>query len=106
MFLKTSSQSWGFLAVVQTPCILLGIDQNEIATNLSIFPNPTSTILNVKAVETILKTELVDFNGRLILIDTPNQKEATVNMENLATGMYLLKVTTEKGTSTEKIVKK
>lgn len=95
-----------FLAVVQTPCISLGIDQNEVVANLSIFPNPTSSNLNVKSVETILQTVLVDFNGRIILTSSPNQKEVTINMENLSTGMYLLKVTTDKGSSIEKIVKK
>jgi hypothetical protein len=95
-----------FLAVVQTPCVSLGIDQNEVLANLTVFPNPTSTNLNIKSIDTILQTELVDFNGRIILSSAPNQKEFIINMEGLSSGMYLLKVTTEKGTSIEKIVKK
>ena len=95
-----------FLAVVQTPCILLGIDQNEVLANLTIFPNPTSSNLNIKSIDTILQTELVDFNGRIILSSAPNQKEFIINMEGLSSGMYLLKVTTDSGSSIKKIVKK
>lgn len=95
-----------FLAVVITPCVSLGIDQNDLATNLDIFPNPTSANLNVKAVDSILQTELIDFKGRIIYSSIPNQKEVTIDMENLATGIYLLKITTEKGNLVEKIVKK
>lgn len=95
-----------FLAIMQTPCVLLGIEKNEISDYLDIFPNPTSDIINLKSFETILSTEIIDFNGRIFQSSIQNKNEVTINLETLSSGMYFLKIATNKGSSIQKIIKK
>ncbi len=94
-----------FLAVVQTPCALLGINSNQIDASLRIYPNPMDAFLNINATATILNTEIVDINGRTIQTSAQNKNEVALNLENLQSGIYLLKVTTENGSSIQKIIK-
>ena len=95
-----------FLAVVLTPCSLLGIDENKLDSNFSVYPNPTNNLITIEAHTTISKFELFDIQGRSIISKTPNVSTTTISLENYSCGVYLLKVTTERGTSIEKIVKK
>lgn len=85
---------------------LLSSDGNLIESYLNIFPNPTNNILNIKSKTTIFSTQIVDINGRIIQASLQNSNEVIMNIESIQAGMYLLKVTTEKGSSTKKIIKK
>ncbi len=73
---------------------------------IKIFPNPTSNILNINTSSTITSLEIIDTNGRRIQSLFQNSNEVILNIESLQSGIYLLKVTTEKGTSIQKIIKK
>jgi Secretion system C-terminal sorting domain len=94
-----------FLAVVVTPCSLLGVNHNELDVNLRIYPNPVINTLSIEAKVTILKIELIDINGRVILSQSVNNNATNVNLESISSGVYLLKANTNEGTSTQKIIK-
>lgn len=95
-----------FLAVVVTPCSLLGVDENKLEANFSVYPNPTNNFITIDAETSISRFELFDIQGRSVFSNTPNVSTTTLSLENYSSGMYLLKVTTERGSSIEKIVKK
>jgi len=70
-----------------------------------LYPNPitgTTTLTLNKPQES--KIELLDTQGRLLQTWTNNTKETQINITQ-PKGLYLLKVTTEKGQSTHKIVR-
>lgn len=75
-------------------------------STVQIFPNPSSTILNIQSQAIILSTEINDFNGRIVQKNPQNNKQVLLNIENLKSGMYLLKVNTDKGSTVEKFAKK
>lgn len=75
------------------------------SNRIKIFPNPTNNILNVLANETINKMELFDINGRMIYTATPDKNVVSLDVEEFTSGMYLLKVTTQNGIETKKIIK-
>lgn len=79
--------------------------QNFENSSIKIFPNPTSNILNIQSESIVDSIELIDLNGRSIETYSPNAKETLLNLEKVASGMYLVKVTTEKGTSVQKVIK-
>lgn len=86
---------------------VLGLNENSTNENsFKIYPNPSNNILNLNSKETILSTEITDSNGRTILSSSQNSNEVILNIESLQSGMYLLKVTRENGTTTQKIIKK
>ncbi len=74
-------------------------DAND--ANVSIFPNPTSNIVNITA-DNYQYTEIYDATGRKVI--TTNN--GSIDMSNLANGVYLFHVVTINGTSNMKVVKR
>jgi alpha-tubulin suppressor-like RCC1 family protein len=87
-------------------CITLSIAENEKESGLNVYPNPVINIVTINSKEAILFTEIYEINGRLIQSLAQNNKEVTLNLENLHVGIYLLKITTDKASSIQKIIKK
>ena len=78
----------------------VGIENvNDI--NVAIYPNPVSNVLNVEG-EGIEQVEVMDLNGRVILTSAAT----SLNLENLASGVYMVRVIAAEGIHVEKIVKK
>ncbi|MFC6267956.1 T9SS type A sorting domain-containing protein [Frigoriflavimonas asaccharolytica] len=82
---------------------LLATKENQISNGMSIFPNPTSDILNIKTDEKIKSVEIFDMVGRKINAELIDNK---INVKELEAGSYILSVETAKGKSTEKFIKK
>ena len=77
-----------------------GIDEvNDI--NVSLYPNPTTGKLNVNA-EGAQEINVLDINGRVVM--TANNTN-TIDLSNLSNGCYFVRVITNAGVSTQKIVK-
>lgn len=79
-------------------------------SELSAYPNPTSGILSVTASGMLdARIEVVDITGRVILSETSRTVKGTWNarldLSNLPTGIYLLKVTDGQSVETLKIYK-
>jgi hypothetical protein len=77
--------------------------ENIDEVSFSVYPNPTSSFVNIHSKETIDKIELFDINGRLIFTK-PNNSQ--IDISNLSVGIYMLKVVDVDGkSSTKKIIK-
>ena len=84
--------------------------QEEMMANLSVYPNPTSGIINIVNPTNIsaLKVEVLDMNGRVVLVENKalnNATEASVSLEKLNTGVYTLRVYNNEGQKNFKVVK-
>lgn len=75
---------------------------NQQKNIVSIFPNPTSDFINIKTENKVESVEIFDYSGKLLL----QQKSKKIDIQHLNQGNYLLKVTTDKGSLTKKIIKK
>lgn len=83
----------------------LGVTENHFSTIL-LYPNPTSHTLTISSTSSKIEQVMVfDFLGRKVLKKYPNKITAVVNMESLATGMYVVEIVSEGKTTTHKIVK-
>ena len=78
-----------------------GIDAVN-TVNVAIYPNPAYDVLNIEG-EGIRMIEMFDVNGRSVLT---SMTAGQINMANLVNGVYVVRVTTDNGIRTEKIVKK
>ena len=79
----------------------------EFSNYVSLYPNPTNSILNISARNTIEVQSIAvyDILGRL-MIAIPNAKNTTaVDVSNLKSGNYFIKINSDKGTSNTKFVK-
>lgn len=69
-------------------------------TKISVYPNPFSNNLFIESKERIEAIELFDLRGISILKKTFNlQHKVSLELQNLTSGTYLLKATTEKSNS-------
>lgn len=81
---------------------------NSIPTKdvaISFYPNPTSSLVNIKAENTIKSTELYDVQGRLIQINKTDSNEVVLDISTYNSGIYFIKVTTDFGSQIKKLVK-
>lgn len=77
-----------------------GIDDAD-ASDVAVYPNPANQMLNVSG-EGIQKVEMIDMAGRTVLTTA----ERHINLSAVASGMYMVRVTTANGIHTEKVVVK
>jgi len=76
-----------------------GADPNQPEINL--YPNPTPDIVNIGTTESLVKVEIYDINGGLVLKST----EPVISIARLPVGVYVVKVETEAGIAIQKIRK-
>lgn len=74
--------------------------------SISLYPNPTSSLLNIKSENSIKSIELYDVQGRIIQVNKIGSKETSVDVSNYNAGVYFVKITTDFGSCIEKIIKK
>ncbi|MGS0749255.1 T9SS type A sorting domain-containing protein [Halpernia sp. GG3] len=82
---------------------LLLTNKVSVSNDLKIYPNPVKDNLNFQTTEKIISEGLYDSLGRFIrnLGSLPSN-----NVNNLSSGVYFLKVTTDKKTHVQKFIKK
>jgi len=89
--------------------ILSGINKQNINNYTTIYPNPTSDILNIKS--TNLKAnsniEITNAYGQVVLSEKGTTGNAKVNMQHLPSGIYFAKITNANGVvEINKVVKR
>ncbi len=101
---KTNSQGQadGWEATYET--VTLGVNE-ENAENINIFPNPAGDCFYVAGVNSAYNLEILDISGKLIY-EQPATTEAKTDISFLSTGIYIIKITDNKNTYLEKLIKK
>lgn len=98
-----------FTPFPQGPNCTLTADYFENQELFRVYPNPTNGFLNIRINNYVGKAtiQIVDINGRLVS-ENKNEDfniEKTLNLNNLQSGIYVLKVTSDSMNFTQKIVK-
>lgn len=72
---------------------------------INIYPNPTSDYININSNKkiTLKNIYLYDISGKEILIKTPTHNR--IDLSNLPSGVYIIKIMTDIGTFNKKILK-
>ncbi|MCG2611311.1 T9SS type A sorting domain-containing protein [Flavobacterium sp. SM15] len=84
----------------------LGIVDTVVDNLISIYPNPTNDVIQVKSESTIQSIQLFDAQGRLLQTRISEKQSETIDLNSKASGVYFVKITTEKGGKIEKVIKK
>ncbi len=74
-------------------------------SGISIYPNPARELINISALERIEKIAIHDVLGKNIMVITPEDYEAEINITRLESGMYFVTVYTENSYSIHKLQK-
>ncbi|MBC8644242.1 T9SS type A sorting domain-containing protein [Flavobacterium lindanitolerans] len=88
-----------------TVSIVLGNPEFDLTT-LKAYPNPVTDLLNVSYSENILAVEIFNLIGQKIMDKTVNNTLVTINLSDIETGTYLVRVSSGKAQKTFRILKK
>jgi len=70
-----------------------------------LYPNPVINTLNIASGAKIRVIKIHTLNGSLVLNRVDNSDNLSLDLSNLATGLYLVEVVTDNGTTVNKIIK-
>ena len=86
---------------------LLNVTEVVTEANFSVYPNPAKNVINISNTMNVTVNDVVltDLNGRVVKSQKVNAIEVQVNVADLATGIYMMNVTTDQGNITKKIIK-
>jgi hypothetical protein len=78
-----------------------------LTDNFKVYPNPATNVVNViaKSGTTINQLEITDINGRVVKSTMPKALSSEINISELTSGVYFVKVASDFGSGTTKIVK-
>ncbi|WP_396199378.1 T9SS type A sorting domain-containing protein [Flavobacterium sp.] len=73
-----------------------------------VYPNPVTDFASISLVDTTINAiTVMDINGRIVKSGNSNElATAKIDLSDLTAGIYLMKIETDNGVSTEKIIKK
>ncbi len=80
-----------------------GTDENY-ATSFILYPNPVKDILHIKC-DNMQQYDVFSLDGKLIKSLQRNDDEAVIDFSDLERGIYMVRITSDKGIVTRKIVK-
>jgi len=92
------------LFYIKTSYPNLGIGQNELTSKLTLYPNPVTNTLNISSDENVESVFIYSLSGALVKSVKGNVE--SIDVSNFTSGSYLVSVTTDQGTSTQKIIKR
>ncbi|WP_293871928.1 T9SS type A sorting domain-containing protein [Flavobacterium sp.] len=78
---------------------------HEFDYSVKVYPNPAHTTINISCNSTIQSVALYDIQGRLLETDLANNNEVSFDISGKSNGVYFIKITSDKGSKVEKIVK-
>jgi len=89
---------------------ILSVDDNALSTLVSLYPNPANkdvTLVNASNVD-LQKAEIYNVLGKLVqTIDLSNMNsERTFDVSGLANGLYMMQISSDRGSITKKLVKR
>lgn len=72
------------------------------STSFAVYPNPANEVLNVRSASQVSLIEVMDLNGKVLKSQSFN---APIDVKELSSGIYLIKVTSADNVSVERFVK-
>lgn len=70
--------------------IVTSISEDE--NNIAIFPNPATDIVEISATQNITRIEIVSATGQIMHENEVNEESVSINVENLPSGTYFVRI--------------
>ena len=90
-------------------CVYVGPQASiaEIEIEFNLYPNPATNEVQVVSSEPIQDIRIFSSNGQEVsyLFNASLDEQLTLDLSNLTNGLYYVQITTEKGISTQKLIK-
>jgi len=83
----------------------LSVGDNSLE-GFSFFPNPAENVLNISAQQEVQRISIFNLAGQKVMEQSVNATSSALDVTRLATGAYILQVTSNEQTGTFKLIKK
>lgn len=83
---------------------LLGVNDHEV-TLVTVYPNPTTGILNIESKEEIDRIQVYNLLGQQVMNRQMDTANGTIDLSHLQKGVYILKTEIDNKTETFKVIK-
>ena len=97
-----SGMSGTYLLEIQIRRII-GVEEEHVM-DLTIHPNPVKDLLHVRC-DNMRQYDLFSIDGKLVKSSQTNENEAVIDFSDLVSGLYMLRITSDDGIVTRKIIK-
>ena len=84
----------------------IGIDENKLVDEISLYPNPFNHELNIKSTQEIKQVLVRNLEGKTQLSLSPKQKAFKLPLSQLNKGVYFIELHTGNGIVLKKVLKK
>lgn len=84
---------------------VLSVEQNTLLSKIRLYPNPINGNILYLDTNQELEVKIIDILGKTLLTDSVNNAKKEVNISQLKTGTYFIKLTSENGSVTKKFIK-
>lgn len=84
----------------------LSVGEHNLDDSIKMYPNPASGNVNIKASGIINSIEFYDVQGRILMTGLVNDNSIILDLSKFSTGIYYVKIKTDKGHKVEKLIKK
>lgn len=99
------SGAWGETVDFKVNVIVLKNDTFDDASFVY-YPNPVTDVLTISYANEISKVQVMNLLGQEVMVKSINATQSQIDMSNLATGSYLVKVTSDNKVKTIKVIKR
>ena len=82
----------------------LGVEEASMV-QFTYFPNPVNDVLTIKAQNTVEDIKVFNMLGQLVLSQSPNTRDCTVDLSAMQTGAYFVQVSIDNSVETVRILK-
>jgi len=88
----------------EAPC-LSATQELLLVDSVQIYPNPAKDIVTIKSEQDFNSVELINLEGKKVLSQKwNNEKEKQLDLSGIDGGLYLIKIESDKGVVTKKLV--
>ncbi len=96
---ETDTSGWYYTNTLLQP---LAVQEHDFSHCVDVYPNPVQNMLFIRSEENILSVAIVAANGERVFSRKVNNKTAAVNVNALENGIYFVKITTNRNSSSYK----
>lgn len=82
----------------------LGLEEHKLQ-GFKLYPNPTKNIISMESEKVLNEVKVFNLAGQELMKLEPNKSQTNVDLSAMASGFYFIKVTTDSGSGTYKVLK-